>query len=131
MSITPESFYLMLLCSEFMRGELYQSLNLPLQTGSAYRIINTFAISLSLKTTQTTVHKRASKSQKCSFRRSAYQWSFLPLTHRSHHGGEVGLPLLLVLVLGVPDQICVDGLTVIVALQSVQLDNEKRDSRSL
>lgn len=56
---------------------------------------------------------------------NAYHWSLLPLTHCSHHSGEVGLPLLFVLVLGVPDQIRVDRLALIVALQSVQLHKEK------
>lgn len=58
-------------------------------------------------------------------RRSVYQRSLLPLTHRSQHSGQVGLPLLLVLILRVPDQVCVDGLTLIVALESVQLKKKK------
>ncbi len=58
----------------------------------------------------------------------AYQRSFLPLAHGSQHSSQVGLPLLLILILRVPDQICVDGLAVIVAFQSVQLDNERRES---
>lgn len=52
-----------------------------------------------------------------------YQRRALPLTHCSHHSSKVGLPLLLILILGVPDQICVDWLALIVAFQSVQLNN--------
>lgn len=56
---------------------------------------------------------------------SPYQRRVLPLTHRSHHSGQVGLPLLLVLILRVPDQIGVDRLALAVALQPVQLAREK------
>jgi len=55
----------------------------------------------------------------------AYDRRLLPLTHRSHHSSEVGLPLLLVLILRVSDQIGVDGLALLVALQSVQLDRRE------
>lgn len=65
------------------------------------------------------------KTQKFS-RGVFYQWRLLPLTHGSHHSGQVGLPLLLVLVLRVSDQVCVDGLTLVVALESVQLEKRQR-----
>lgn len=57
-----------------------------------------------------------------------YQWSVFPLTNRSHHSSQVGLPLLLVLILRVPDQIGVDSLTLVEALQPVQLHNGKQRS---
>lgn len=63
-------------------------------------------------------------------KRGVYQRCLLPLTHRSHHSSQVGLPLLLVLVLRVPDQICVDGLALVVALESVQLENDKKETKS-
>lgn len=64
------------------------------------------------------------------FKRVVYQRGLLPLTHCSHHGGEVGLPFLFVLILGVPDQICVDRLAFIVAFQSVQLHSEETQTWS-
>lgn len=59
--------------------------------------------------------------------RSAYQWSVLPLANWSHHSSQVGLPLLLILILRVPDQICINGLALIVAFQSIQLNSEKTE----
>lgn len=56
-----------------------------------------------------------------------YQWSVLPLTNGSHHGSQVGLPLLLVLILRVPDQIGVDSLALVETLQPVQLHNGKHE----
>lgn len=56
---------------------------------------------------------------------SVYQRGLLPLTHGSQHSRQVGLPLLLVLILGVSDQIGVDRLALVIALQSVQLINDK------
>lgn len=60
--------------------------------------------------------------------RSPYQRSVLPLTHRSHHSSQVGLPLLLIFILGVPDQVCIHRLALTVTLQSVELSMKNKES---
>lgn len=59
------------------------------------------------------------RAYKCT--RHAYHRIVLPLTHWGHHSSQVCFSLLLVLILRVPDQVCVHRSAFTVALQSVQL----------
>lgn len=56
-----------------------------------------------------------------------YQWSVFPLANGSHHGRQVGLPLLLVLILRVPDQVGVDSLALVETLHPVQLHSGNQE----
>lgn len=67
-----------------------------------------------------------SERKKRKLLKNVYQWNVFPLTNRSHHSSQVGLPLFLVLILRVPDQIRVDGLALVETLQSIQLDMKNK-----
>lgn len=69
------------------------------------------------------------KKKKRKLLENVYQRNVLPLTNRSHHSSQVGLPLLLVLILRVPDQIRVDGLALVETLQSIQLDMKDKTTQ--
>lgn len=69
------------------------------------------------------------RKKKRKLLKNVYQWSVFPLANRSHHSSQVGLPLLLVLILRVPDQICVDGLALVETLQSIQLDMKNKTTQ--
>lgn len=71
--------------------------------------------------------RRSVRIEVCSnWVQKTHQRSLLPCAHSSHHGWEVCLPLLFVFILGVPDQVRVDSLALVIALHTVQLWWEQR-----